>query len=301
MEIIHYTKRQLVTNQILHAWIELYKELETDMDPNEDTSYLTEQYFINKLNKGNSFICALEDGSIVGICEIFTISDKERDIRPLLLVSAPAEHLFLGNLIVTKSYRSKGIGTLLIQQAEDYARSIHYSWCGLGVLDSNVRARQLYEHLGYRATHISYQSTCYPIPARSANLKEVDIATLPEEVYQAILPVTTKYTLKRDKELLIQSKSFTAVYSQTYNFTAVGLLKGIPGYMCILAFLAETKRVSQQVTKWMNIVAQYYFQQNRKEKSCSVEYFTKDLQIAKYIIREKSNEGFCGYYMWKSV
>jgi GNAT superfamily N-acetyltransferase len=50
---------------------------------------------------------------------------------------------------VRAEMRSQGIGSALIEAAEDIIRKRGYSRVGLGVGVDNVRARQLYQRLGY--------------------------------------------------------------------------------------------------------------------------------------------------------
>lgn len=52
--------------------------------------------------------------------------------------------------------RSQGIGTALIEAAEDLARQRGYRQIGLGVEDENARAAALYLRLGYRETGRRY-------------------------------------------------------------------------------------------------------------------------------------------------
>lgn len=59
------------------------------------------------------------------------------------------EYIYLDDLSVTKQYRNKGIGTELIQKAEDYAKEINIHEICLHVEKSNSGAFRLYERLGY--------------------------------------------------------------------------------------------------------------------------------------------------------
>ena len=54
------------------------------------------------------------------------------------------------DLFVSPDYRSKGIGSQLLDFAESLARRERYSRIGLGVGIDNPQARSLYEHRGYR-------------------------------------------------------------------------------------------------------------------------------------------------------
>ena len=60
------------------------------------------------------------------------------------------EYIYLDDLSVTAAYRNKGIGTALIQIAEDYAKKIKIGTVCLHVESENVRAFRLYKRLGYQ-------------------------------------------------------------------------------------------------------------------------------------------------------
>jgi RimJ/RimL family protein N-acetyltransferase len=54
------------------------------------------------------------------------------------------------DLLVHPEHRSRGAGSALLAACEDAARAREHSRIGLGVAVSNLRARALYERLGYR-------------------------------------------------------------------------------------------------------------------------------------------------------
>lgn len=55
----------------------------------------------------------------------------------------------LEDLFVVPQYRSKGVGSRLLQEAEARAQQEGYSHIGLGVAFDNPGARRLYQHQGY--------------------------------------------------------------------------------------------------------------------------------------------------------
>jgi len=73
----------------------------------------------------------------------------------LLDQTLPPGDLYLDGLAVAESLRGRGIGTALVAAFETYARGNGYQTVSLEVIDVNLRARRLYEHLGYAcvATH----------------------------------------------------------------------------------------------------------------------------------------------------
>jgi ribosomal protein S18 acetylase RimI-like enzyme len=67
----------------------------------------------------------------------------------------PPGDLYLDGIVVEPSVRGQGIGRALMAAFENLARDNGFSTVSLEVIDTNPRARRLYEHLGYRhvATH----------------------------------------------------------------------------------------------------------------------------------------------------
>lgn len=63
----------------------------------------------------------------------------------------PAEFAYLYALRVMEPFQGLGIGTRLLQSAEELARSHRYRQIQLAVERSNSRARRLYERLGFQA------------------------------------------------------------------------------------------------------------------------------------------------------
>lgn len=61
------------------------------------------------------------------------------------------DRFLLDGICVAPAARSKGVGSALLAAIEDEARARGYDHVRLDVVDSNWRARALYERLGYRA------------------------------------------------------------------------------------------------------------------------------------------------------
>lgn len=58
-------------------------------------------------------------------------------------------HGHISDVIVAPAGKGKGIGTLLIKKAEDWARAQGYKWLTLSVFAQNQQAIEVYERLGY--------------------------------------------------------------------------------------------------------------------------------------------------------
>jgi ribosomal protein S18 acetylase RimI-like enzyme len=80
---------------------------------------------------------------------------RKRVVGALLLRRQPRSylqhHAILG-VELHRDFRGYGVGTVLIQQALAWGRKHGLEMIRLGVLDSNVRAKALYERLGFQAT-----------------------------------------------------------------------------------------------------------------------------------------------------
>jgi ribosomal protein S18 acetylase RimI-like enzyme len=87
---------------------------------------------------GEERILVAEDESVVAYLSIEVHHEPE------------ADYIYLDDLSVTESYRSHGIGSALIHEAEAYAREIDIQHILFHVEKSNTKAFQLYERLGYK-------------------------------------------------------------------------------------------------------------------------------------------------------
>ena len=66
------------------------------------------------------------------------------------------EHGHIGDVIVAPEGEGRGIGSMLIAQGEEWARSQGYRWLRLSVFAENHRAREVYKRLGYGEDMMKY-------------------------------------------------------------------------------------------------------------------------------------------------
>lgn len=83
-------------------------------------------------------------GAVSGTCRALLLGLLERDVDNT--------NFLLDGICVDAAARSQGVGTALLAALEDEARTRHYTSLRLDVIDSNPRARALYERLGFTAT-----------------------------------------------------------------------------------------------------------------------------------------------------
>ena len=118
---------------------------------------------------------AIVDGRLLGIVtystgkpnprEFYDVSDWRlfstfspvRTVRVLfnlflLHETVPPDEFLVESIAVSSEARGLGLGTKLMNAAEDRARSEGYPLMALGVLGINLNAIRLYERLGYRIT-----------------------------------------------------------------------------------------------------------------------------------------------------
>jgi len=65
-------------------------------------------------------------------------------------------HAHISDLIVDTKAAGKGVGLLLLNHAESWARAQGYRWLTLSVFAQNTRARDLYTRLGYGEDIMKY-------------------------------------------------------------------------------------------------------------------------------------------------
>jgi ribosomal protein S18 acetylase RimI-like enzyme len=65
-------------------------------------------------------------------------------------------HGHIANVIVAPEGEGRGIGRALIEKGEEWARSQGFRWLTLNVFAQNLRAREVYEKLGYGADILKY-------------------------------------------------------------------------------------------------------------------------------------------------
>ena len=98
--------------------------------------FMTEQGFQVEFDDDDAVskhLVLYEDDVPVAVCRIIPGKDGECHI---------------GRIAVVREYRGKGIGSVMVTEAEDVARSMGF---GESLLSAHVRAKGFYETLGYEA------------------------------------------------------------------------------------------------------------------------------------------------------
>ncbi|HVT01262.1 MAG TPA: GNAT family N-acetyltransferase [Patescibacteria group bacterium] len=150
--------RPVDRDQIKDLMMEFSKFFEP-IDPwkreNQDFDAISKHY-MNKVfryiknRSGIMFVAELE-GTIVGFAATFLRNQTFEET----LSTMPMKLGHLESLFVTSDYRSKGIGEMLIKQAEEYFREKGCTHAEIDVFGPNTRAHSLYLKQGYVNDKIS--------------------------------------------------------------------------------------------------------------------------------------------------
>jgi GNAT superfamily N-acetyltransferase len=92
------------------------------------------------------FIAEDEHGAALGFIHLHTGDDyyyKEA-------------HGHIADLIVAAEGEGRGVGRVLMERAEEWARAQGFRWLTLNVFAQNLRARELYQRLGYGEDIMKY-------------------------------------------------------------------------------------------------------------------------------------------------
>lgn len=112
-----------------------------DISENGRKKWLKRSY--NWFNKKNVILFVAEiDKQIVGILNGKIFKWKWSDKKPFDIAR-------VGNLVVLKRYRQKGIASQLMRQFEEWARSKKINFIDLNITSKNKVAYNLYSKLGY--------------------------------------------------------------------------------------------------------------------------------------------------------
>ena len=123
----------------------------------------------NRLSYRNTLV-AEEEKHVVGIIVAYYGRDSVRLDQPIIehlqhLVNNPSvgldkeadeDEFYIDTLSVSPHYAGRGIGTALMQAAEQRAWQLQHKKIALNVDEENERAHRLYKHLGYQSEKIVY-------------------------------------------------------------------------------------------------------------------------------------------------
>lgn len=154
MEIRDFDER-LHLEGVRECLVEL-QDAERRMDPRMPTgAEIVDRYIPQMLEHcvecDGEILVAIVDGNVAGYATILA------SIRNDELESGVQEYGLVSDLVVTGSFRGKGIGGELLRAAENYARSHGVRFLRIGSLAMNRTARQLYESQGYATFYVEVE------------------------------------------------------------------------------------------------------------------------------------------------
>jgi ribosomal protein S18 acetylase RimI-like enzyme len=97
---------------------------------------------------GGELIVAELDGRIVGYATLLLGQTSEGSFDEM-----PYTYAVIGDLIVTESARTQGVGAALLREGERLARAAGERWLRVNVFAGNERALQVYRRFGF-AEHV---------------------------------------------------------------------------------------------------------------------------------------------------
>jgi ribosomal protein S18 acetylase RimI-like enzyme len=103
-----------------------------------------ERYFADRVGASALWVATADGNSVVGMVEIVPNPPPPDDeiLRPV-----PAAHV---HVVVSRDARGRGVGTALLQRAEEWASTHGIERLVAGIQSDNSSGLGFYEHAGYR-------------------------------------------------------------------------------------------------------------------------------------------------------
>ena len=137
---------------------ELYRELEEDAVLYQPEHFVfspagtrSEQMKDFLDSDTQAMFVAEDDGEVIGFAHVVLIKAKK---VPCL---KPETSLYLQDLVVTAEYRSRGIGTILLNEAKKYGRENGADFFRTQVFPQNTDGMRFYERNGFSAKMITIE------------------------------------------------------------------------------------------------------------------------------------------------
>lgn len=148
-----------------------------------------EQYTFNKISKDSKIpyeLLLLADETSEAIdqyifkCDIYLLQDGTENIAVMALYRNSDTELEIKNIAVIESYRSKGIGSILIKRAKEIALDNHYEVLSVGTSDTGFQQIRFYEKNDFKKTGIrkDFFIDNYPSPIYENGLQMRDMVLL---------------------------------------------------------------------------------------------------------------------------
>ncbi|MCJ7935000.1 MAG: GNAT family N-acetyltransferase [Chryseobacterium sp.] len=112
--------------------------------------------------------------------DIYLLRDGVQDIAVMALYKNSDTELEIKNIAVIESYRSKGIGSILINKAKEIARENHYKTLTVGTSDTGFQQIRFYEKNSFirKGIRKNFFIENYPDPIYENGLQMRDMVLL---------------------------------------------------------------------------------------------------------------------------
>ncbi|WP_265131577.1 GNAT family N-acetyltransferase [Chryseobacterium oranimense] len=111
---------------------------------------------------------------------IYVLNDGFQDIAVMALHPNSNEELEIKNIAVIESYRSRGIGSILIDKVKEIARNNGYTTLTVGTSDTGFQQIKFYEKNGFikKGIRKDFFTDNYPFPIYENGLQMRDMVVL---------------------------------------------------------------------------------------------------------------------------
>ena len=129
---------------------ELYQELLNTVYPNDAVPGYGDNYLDDYFDEVGEDICFIAecDGKVIGYVTV------------QIMRMTSGDYGYIDDISVTEEYRSKGVGSMLIARAENYITKLNINEVFLHVEQSNLKAKKLYERLGFKEYRMDGNRHC---------------------------------------------------------------------------------------------------------------------------------------------
>jgi ribosomal protein S18 acetylase RimI-like enzyme len=112
--------------------------------------------------------------------DLYLLHDGTENIAVMALYKNSDTELEIKNIAVIESYRSKGIGSILMDKAKEIAKENHYKILTVGTSDTGFQQIRFYEKNGFIKTGIrkDFFIENYPSPLYENGLQMRDMVVL---------------------------------------------------------------------------------------------------------------------------
>lgn len=99
-------------------------------------------------DEGRLFVAEVEE-EVVGFINVQLVHESETYMSSLV------DYAYISDIVVLQAYRGRGVGMMLLQQAEVFARQQGATVLKIQVLARNQHAADVYQHAGFRPYEIA--------------------------------------------------------------------------------------------------------------------------------------------------